>query len=77
MPRSLGVGAHGWVVGIASHGSLVMVEAPGLPRHPLSIQLNAVVNEVLVHINHVNILWPVQQILLLLIANCWCASKPS
>jgi len=37
------VGAHGWVVGIASHGSilpsrgwLIIVDAPGHPRHPPS-----------------------------------------
>ena len=47
------MGAHGWVVGIASHGSvllsgkgwLITVEAPGHPRHPPSTQLNAVVKE--------------------------------
>ena len=45
------IGAHGWVVGIASHGSvilsrgrLVTVEASGYPRHPSSIQHDAVVN---------------------------------
>ena len=44
------VAAHGWVAGIASHGSvilsrgrLVTVEAPGYPRHPSSIQHDAVV----------------------------------
>jgi len=43
--------AHGWVAGIASHGSvilsrdqLVTVEAPGYPGHPSSIQHNVVVN---------------------------------
>ena len=48
---SLCVGAHGWVAGIASHGSillskgwLITVEAPGHPRHPPSTQLEAVVN---------------------------------
>ena len=45
------MGAHGWVAGIASHGSvllsrgwLITVEAPGHPRHPPSTQLDAVVN---------------------------------
>ena len=42
------VGAHGWVAGIASHGSvihvlsrgrLVKVEAPGYLRHPCTMQL--------------------------------------
>ena len=46
--------AHGWVVGIASHGHiilsrdrLVIVEAPrsGYPRHPSFIQHNAVVDK--------------------------------
>ena len=48
------MGAHGWVAGIAtlsvamgafllSRGWLVIVEAPRLPRHPSSIQLDAVV----------------------------------
>ena len=44
------VGAHGWVAGIARHGSallsrgwLVTLEAPGHPGHPPSTQLNAVV----------------------------------
>ena len=44
------VGAHGWVAGIASNGSvlltrgwLVTVEAPGHPGHPPSTQLDAVV----------------------------------
>ena len=44
------VGALGWVAGIASHGSvilsrgrLVTVETPGHPRHPSSIQHDAVV----------------------------------
>ena len=48
---SLCVGAHGWVAGIASHGSvllsrgwLITVEAPGHPGHPPSTQLDAVVN---------------------------------
>ena len=47
---SLCVGAHGWVAGIASHGSvllsrgwLITVEAPGHPGHPPSTQLNAVI----------------------------------
>ena len=47
---SLCVGAHGWVVGIASHGTvllsrgwLITVEAPGHPGHPPSTQLDAVV----------------------------------
>ena len=47
---SLCVGAHGWVAGIACHGSillsrgwLITVEAPGHPRHPPSTQLNEVV----------------------------------
>ena len=52
-PRSLrlGVGAHGWVAGIASHGSvslsrgwLISVEAPRHRGHLSSIQLDAVVN---------------------------------
>ena len=44
------MGAHGWVVGIASHGSvslskgwLISVEAPRHPGHLSSIQLDAVV----------------------------------
>ena len=48
---SLRVGAHGWVAGIASHGSvllsrgwLITVEVPGHPGHPPSTQLDAVVN---------------------------------
>ena len=47
---SLCVGAHGWVAGIASHGSvllsrgwLITVEAHGHTRHPPSTQLDAVV----------------------------------
>ena len=47
---SLWEGAHGWVAGIASHGSillsrgwLITVEAPGHPGHPPSTQLDAVV----------------------------------
>ena len=47
---SLCVGAHGWVVRIASHGSvlqsrgwLMTVKAPGHPGHPPSTQLDAVV----------------------------------
>ena len=47
---SLCVGAHGWVAGIASHGSvllsrgwLISVQARGHPRHPPSTQLDAVV----------------------------------
>ena len=47
----MSVWAHGWVAGIARHGSvilsrgwLVTVEAPGYPRHPASIQHDAVVN---------------------------------
>ena len=51
---SLCVGAHGWVAGIASHGSillsrgwLITVEAHGHPGHPPSMtQLNAVVNPI-------------------------------
>ena len=46
------MGAHGWVAGIASHGSvilsrgrLVKVEAPGYLRHPSSIQHDAVVTD--------------------------------
>ena len=46
------MGAHGWVAGIASHGSvslsrgwLISVEAPRHPGHLSSIQLDAVVNE--------------------------------
>ena len=45
------MGAHDWVVGIASHDSvllsrgwLITVEAPGHPRHPPSTQLDAIVN---------------------------------
>ena len=45
------VGAHGCSAGIASHGSIILsrgrlvtVEAPGYPRHPSSIQHDAVVN---------------------------------
>ena len=45
------MGAHGWVAGIASHGSvslsrgwLISVEAPRNPGHLSSIQLDAVVN---------------------------------
>jgi len=48
----LGVGAHGWVAGIASHGSvslsrgwLISVEAPRHPGHLSSIQLDAVVKD--------------------------------
>ena len=48
---SLCVGDHGWVAGIASHGSillsrgwLITVDAPGHPRHPPSTKLDAVVN---------------------------------
>ena len=48
------VGAHDWVWGIASHGSillsrgrLITVEAPGHPRHPPSTQLDAFVNIIL------------------------------
>ena len=48
---SLCVGAHGWVAGIASHGSvllsrgwLITVEAPGHPGDPPSTQFDAVVN---------------------------------
>jgi len=44
------VGAHRWVAGIASHGSvslsrgwLITVEAPGHPGHPPFTQLDAVV----------------------------------
>ena len=44
------IGAHGWVVEIASHGSillprgrLIILEAPGHPRHPSSLQIDAVV----------------------------------
>ena len=50
---SLCVGVHGWFVGIASHGSillsrgwLITVEAPGHPGHPPSTQLDAVVNTI-------------------------------
>ena len=50
------VGAHGWVVGIASHGSvllsrawLITVKTPGHPGHPPSTQLSAVVNLHLYH----------------------------
>ena len=45
------MGAHGWVVGIASHGSillsrgwLITVEALGHPRHPPPTKLDAVIN---------------------------------
>ena len=45
------MGAHGWVAGIASHGSitlsrgrLVTKESPGYPRHPSSIQHDTAVN---------------------------------
>ena len=45
------MGAHGWVAGIASHGSvslsrgwLISVEAPRHPGHLSSKQLDAVVN---------------------------------
>ena len=45
------MGAHGWVAGIASHGSvslsrgwLISVEAPRHPGHLSFIQLDAVVN---------------------------------
>ena len=45
------MGAHGWVAGIASHGSvslsrgwLISVEATRHPGHLSSIQLDAVVN---------------------------------
>ena len=45
------VGAHGWIVGIASHRRvilsrrpLVTVEVPGYPRHPFSIQHDEEVN---------------------------------
>ena len=48
------MGAHGWVVGLASHGSmllsrsrLVTVESLGLPGHPSSTQLDAVVHIVI------------------------------
>ena len=51
---SLCVGAHGWVAGIASHGSvllsrgcLITVEAPGHPGHPPCTQLVAVVNDII------------------------------
>ena len=44
------MGAHRWVAGIASHGSvslsrgwLITVEAPGHPGHPSSTQFDAVV----------------------------------
>ena len=47
---SLCVGAHGWLAGIASHGSVLLsrgwlmrVEAPGHPGHPPSTQLDVVV----------------------------------
>ena len=46
------MGAHGWVAGIASHGSislsrgwLMSVEAPRHPGHLSSIQLDAVVKK--------------------------------
>ena len=45
------MGAHGWVAGIASHGSVILsrgwlftVQAPGYPRHPFFIWHDAVVN---------------------------------
>ena len=51
MPRCPRLGAHAWVVAIASHrrvllsgGWLITVEAPGHPTHPPSTQLDAVVN---------------------------------
>ena len=51
---SLCAGAHGWVAGTASHGSvllsrgwLITVEAPGHPGHPPSTQLDAVANVLL------------------------------
>ena len=44
--------AHGWVVGIASHesvllswGWLITVETPGHPGHPSSTELDEVVKE--------------------------------
>ena len=54
------MGAHGWVAGIASHGSvslsrgwLISVEAPRHPGHLSSIQLDAVVNlEISSNINY-------------------------
>ena len=46
------VGAHGWVVGIASHGSIILsrgqlvtVEAPGFLKHPSSIQPMQLLNK--------------------------------
>ena len=57
------VGAHGWVAGIASYGSvipsrgqLVTVEAPGYPRHPSSIQHDAVVKGLLSVAGHSTLL---------------------
>ena len=54
-------------MGIASHGSIILsrarlvtVEAPGYPRHPSSIQHDAVVNRC-------NRLWP----LMTALALCW------
>ena len=51
------MGAHGWVAGIASHGSvslsrgwLISVEAPRQPGHLSSIQLDAVVNYIQIEI---------------------------
>ena len=48
------MGAHGWVAGIASHGSvslsrgwLISVEAPRHPGHLSSIQLDAVVKGII------------------------------
>lgn len=54
MPRCRCVGAHSWVSGIASHGSVLLsrgwpitVEASGHPRHPPSTQLDAFANIIL------------------------------
>ena len=69
VPGWLLVGAHGWVAGIASHGSvslsrgwLISVEAPRHPRHLSSIQLDAVVNMLnsLLHINPTRVLFLTQ-----------------
>ena len=48
VPGCPSVGAHGWVVGIASHERVLLsrgwLEAPGPPGHPPSTQLDAVAN---------------------------------
>ena len=56
------MGAHGWVAGIASHGSvslsrgwLISVEAPRHPGHLSSIQLDAVVKSIFSTCKHVHV----------------------